>query len=71
MFKPKLNIPKHVLEKAKVAAEILGCSSVDEFIERTLVAEADKVIASTSKRSATDKEVEDITNQLKGLGYLE
>ncbi|MDZ4786409.1 MAG: hypothetical protein SGJ02_10075 [bacterium] len=72
MFDPKIKVSKHLLDKLKVASEIIGCSSVDEFVERTLAAEADRVIASTGKRTAaTDKEVEEITNQLKGLGYLE
>lgn len=71
MFKPKLKISDLVIEKIKVASEISGCSSAEEFAEKVLLAEANKVIASTSKRQASDKEVEDITNQLKGLGYLE
>lgn len=71
MFKPKLKISDLVIEKIKVASEISGASSPEEFAERILLAEANKVIASTSKRQASDKEVEDITNQLKGLGYLE
>ncbi len=71
MFKPKLKISQVVIEKIKVAAAIAGCSSIDEFAERALLAEADRVIASTSKREASAAEVEEITNQLKGLGYLE
>lgn len=71
MFKPKLKVSDLVLEKIKVAAAIAGCASVEEFAERALLAEAERVIASTSKREASAQEVEDITNQLKGLGYLE
>ena len=71
MFKPKLKISQVVIEKIKVAAAIAGCASIDEFAERALLAEADRVIASTSKREASAAEVEEITNQLKGLGYLE
>jgi hypothetical protein len=71
MFKPKLKISDLVIEKVKVASEIMGCSSMEEFAEKTLLAEANKVIASTGKKEVSQKEVEDITNQLKGLGYLE
>jgi hypothetical protein len=69
--KPKLTISDAVLEKIKVAAEIAGCSSMDEFAERALLEAADRVIASTSKREASAEEVEAIKNQLAGLGYLE
>jgi hypothetical protein len=71
MFKPKLKISDAVIEKVRVASEIMGCSSIEEFAERTLLAEANKVIASTAKKEVSQQEVEDITNQLKGLGYLE
>lgn len=60
-----------VIEKIKVASEIMGCASMEEFAEKTLLAEANKVIASTAKKEVSKQEVEDITNQLKGLGYLE
>lgn len=71
MFKPKLKISDTVIEKVKVAASIVGCSTPEEFAERILLAESEKVIASTSKKEASAQEVEDITNQLRGLGYLE
>ncbi len=71
MFKPKLKISDMVIEKIKVASEIMGCASMEEFAEKTLLAEANKVIASTAKKEVSKQEVEDITNQLKGLGYLE
>lgn len=71
MFKPKIKVSQTVIDKVTVAASIAGCASVEEFAERALLAEAERVIASTSKREASAQEVEDITNQLKGLGYLE
>ena len=71
MFKPKLTVSKVVIEKIKVACAIAGCSSIEEFAEQALLEKAERVIASTSKREASAQEVEDITNQLKGLGYLE
>jgi hypothetical protein len=71
VFKPKIKVSQTVIDKVTVAASIAGCASVEEFAERALLAEAERVIASTSKREASAQEVEDITNQLKGLGYLE
>jgi hypothetical protein len=71
VFKPKIKVSQIVIDKITVAASIAGCASVEEFAERALLAEAERVIASTSKREASAQEVEDITNQLKGLGYLE
>jgi hypothetical protein len=65
----KLN--KELMEKIKVAAEIMGCASVNEFIETILSGEVDKILSQTAAKSASSKEVEDITNKLKGLGYLE
>jgi hypothetical protein len=66
----KIKVSDSVLQKIKVAAGILGCS-VDEFIERALESEAEKVMASTSNKEPSAAEVEEIANQLKGLGYLE
>lgn len=73
MFKPKLNVSKLVIEKIKVASEIAGCATPEEFAEKVLTEEANRVIASTANKNknVSDKEVEEITNQLKGLGYLE
>lgn len=73
MFKPKVKIDSALYDKVKAAAEALGSASVEEFIERTLENEADRVINSfkTRKGDVSDKEVEDIANKLKGLGYLE
>jgi hypothetical protein len=66
----KVKVSDSVLQKVKVAAGIIGCS-VDEFIERALESEAEKVMASTSNKEPSAAEVEEIANQLKGLGYLE
>lgn len=69
--KPTLTISNAVLDKLRVAAEIAGCSSLDEFAERALLEAAERVIASTANREASAEEVEAIKNQLAGLGYLE
>lgn len=73
MFKKKhkLQISDTLTEKLRIAAEIAGCSSLDEFAERALLEAADRVIASTATREASAEEVEAIKNQLAGLGYLE
>lgn len=71
MFGPKIKISKALLEKLKAAAETSGCVSAQEFAERTLEREADKVLSRAGKNELSQKEVEDIANKLKGLGYLE
>lgn len=71
MFGSSLKIPKNILEKVRVASQIIGAASTDEFAAKVLETEADKVIASTAKKEVSAAEVEDIANKLKGLGYLE
>lgn len=73
MFKKKrkLEISETVTEKLRIAAEIAGCSSLEEFAERALLEVAERTIASTATREASAEEVEAIKNQLAGLGYLE
>ena len=71
MFKSKIKLEKSVYEKAQVAAEMAGCASIEEFVERAVIAEADRVLLQNNSKSVSDEDVEQITNQLKGLGYLE
>jgi ABC-type ATPase involved in cell division len=74
MFKPKITLSATVYDKIKTAAKLIGASSVEEFAERVLSAEADKVLAERSPKQPTkvsDAEVERIAQQMKGLGYLE
>jgi len=71
MFKPKLVIDKDVLEKVKVAAQVAGASSVEEFVERVLLAEAERILQQTGKKEVSKAEIDEIANQMKGLGYLE
>lgn len=71
MFEPKIKIRKELYEKIRLAAEALGCT-IEEFAEKALASETDKVLAVTgSKRELSSGEVEEIANKLKGLGYLE
>lgn len=74
MFKPKITLSATAYDKIKTAAKLIGASSVEEFAERVLCAEADKVIAEKSPKQnakVSDAEVERIAQQMKGLGYLE
>lgn len=71
MFGHKIKVNKELYDKIKRAADLAGCSSLEEFIESILDREAQRVITQYGKDKVTDKEVEDIANKLKGLGYLE
>jgi hypothetical protein len=71
MFGSKLKISDDILKKVRIASEIIGAASIEEFAAKILETESDRIIASTGNREATAQEVEDIANKLKGLGYLE
>ncbi len=71
MFDPKIKLSKKVLDKARVASQILGCATVEEFVSRIVETESDKVIAQTGSSNVSQAEVDDIANKLKGLGYIE
>lgn len=71
MFDPKIKISRAVYDKVRVAAQVAGASSLEEFAERVLLAESEKVLAATGKSNVSADEIEQISNQMKGLGYLE
>jgi hypothetical protein len=71
MFGPKLNLTPELAEKLKVAAQIAGASSMQEFALQVLEEGVARVLASTGKKDASPEEVENIANSLKGLGYIE
>ena len=71
MFGAKLKISDEILKKVRIASEIIGAASMDEFAAKVLETEADKIIATTGNREASQADVDDIANKLKGLGYLE
>lgn len=71
MFKPKVTLTKDTFERIKLAAEVVGASSVEEFVEKTLLSEADRILREAGKGNISDAEVDDIANKLKGLGYIE
>ena len=67
----KIKFSADLWERIKLAAEIRGGSSPEEFVERIVAVEVDKILQQAGRNNPSDKEVEDITNKLKGLGYLE
>jgi hypothetical protein len=69
--KPSITLTQELYDMITVAAGILGCSSADEFAEQVLKQRASEVISSTSKRDASEEDIEAIKNSLHGLGYLE
>ena len=71
MFDPKIRLSKALYDKVKTAADALGCASVEEFVERVLENETERVLRETGKGKPSAAEVEDIANKLKGLGYLD
>lgn len=76
MFKPKVQFEHDAWERIKMAAEFQGCASPEEFVERIVSAEVNKILdqrtlQQSGKAPLSEKEVEDIANKMKGLGYLE
>ena len=67
----KVKINSALWEKLELAAQIRGASSPDELVEKILEIEIDKILQKAGKNAVSDKDVEDIANKLKGLGYLE
>ena len=59
----KINIDASLYDRAKKAADVIGYSSVEEFIAHCIENELKKVRI---------KDAEDlVSNQLRGLGYIE
>lgn len=67
----KLKVTSELYAKLEKVCEYQGCASVDEYIARVLEDDAERVLASNASGEMSAKEVEDIANKLKGLGYLE
>lgn len=67
----KIKVSDELYEKLETAAQILGCASLDEFVERTLEGEADRILTQASKEKFSKADVDEIAAKLKGLGYLE
>ena len=69
MLGPKIKVSKELMEKIKLAAELSGCSSPDEFITNVLERESDKINNQAKQEQTQDNEI--IKNRLKGLGYID
>jgi hypothetical protein len=59
----KINIDSGLYDRAKQAAEAAGYSSVDEFVAHCLENEI--------KKLKTDEAESQVSDQLRGLGYIE
>jgi hypothetical protein len=59
----KIKIDSGLLERAKRAAEAAGYSSVEEFVAHSIEQALEKREAEEAERQVTD--------QLRGLGYVE
>jgi uncharacterized protein (DUF1778 family) len=71
MLGPKIKINSELMKKIQQAAELAMCSSADEWAIQILEREASKVILDAGKGDLSDKDVDDITKKLQGLGYLD
>ena len=63
MFVVKVKIEPALYDKAKLAAEAAGYSSVEEFIANCIEKEV--------QRLKVDEEEGQVTDRLRGLGYIE
>ncbi len=71
MFDPKIKINKSLFEKLKVASEASGATSINEFVEKILEKEVDRVLSKSNRAELSKTEIDDITAKLQGLGYIE
>jgi hypothetical protein len=68
VFGGRIKLDKHLLERAKAAAEQAGYGSVEEFIIHAVEKELAQLEAAAPQSPQTDQAVLD---RLKGLGYIE
>jgi hypothetical protein len=59
----KISIDQSLYERAKKAADSAGYSSVEEFVAHCIETEL--------KKLRLDEAEEQVSNQLRGLGYIE
>ena len=74
MFDPKIKFNPELMRRLKEAAKSSGASSVDEFVQRILELELERMEREKKKQApgkASQQEIDDITNKLKGLGYID
>ena len=67
----KVKINQGLYSRLEKIAVMQGCSSADEFVERVLENEMDRLNAAQDGPEMTAQEIESIASKLKGLGYLE
>ena len=60
---PKINLDAGLYERAQQASTVAGYSSVEEFVARCIENEI--------KKLDLDKSEAKVTEQLRGLGYIE
>jgi hypothetical protein len=60
---PKINLDNSLYDRAKSAVEAAGYSSVDEFVAHAVENEL--------QRLKFDEAEKQVTDQLRGLGYIE
>jgi hypothetical protein len=60
---PKINIDSSLYDRAKKAADATGYSSVEEFVAHCIENEV--------KKLKVDEAEDQVSNQLRGLGYIE
>lgn len=60
---PKINLDSGLYDRAQQVAKIAGYSSVEEFINRCVEKELNKL--------DLDKSEAQVADQLRGLGYIE
>jgi metal-responsive CopG/Arc/MetJ family transcriptional regulator len=65
MFGSRIKLDSDLLERCKQHAQKAGYSSVEEFVTHVLEREL------KSNRDDSQKEDEEITKRLQGLGYIE
>jgi len=70
MFAPRIKLDKDLYARLKAVAAKLGSSSVEEYVKAVLEKELDrqKPDLKSQDRAAAAK---DITDKLKGLGYID
>jgi hypothetical protein len=71
LFGKKLKIDDSLFDLLVKAAEIKGASSPEELANEILAEGIEQIIRSAGKGDVSKEELDDITNKLKGLGYLD
>jgi len=71
LFGKKLKINDSLYDLLVRATEIKGASSPEELANEILTDGIEQILRSAGKGDVSSEELEDITNKLKGLGYLE